>query len=197
MTLAEQNRPADTLCDELYEEFKNKAQLLSAAVYRYRSYKEAAQAIGGLVSAQKAQKVAVEPAPMLAPLELKSVLAGKLADLEKGDVRRAAGELDMGVVFFNAAIAETGTLVFDASPLKSRLLSMLPPVCVAVGNTSGLVATFRQAILSYAGKNVSLPSYLALVSGPSRTADIERVLTVGVHGPGELHVIFIDEMGGA
>ncbi len=197
MALAKKNWPADASLDGLYEEFKSKAQLLSAAVYRYRSFGEAAEGIAGLVAAREAKRVAVEPAPQLKPLKLESILAGKLVDLEKGNIRRTAGELDVGVVSFNAAIAETGTIIQDASQVKSRLLSMLPPVCVAVGCTSGLVAAFRQAILPYASKKINLPSYLSLVSGPSRTADIERVLTVGVHGPGELHVVFIDEMGGA
>ncbi|BAF60416.1 MAG: lactate utilization protein [Pelotomaculum sp.] len=183
--------------DGLYEEFKERAQLLAAAVYRYAGIKEAAAGIAALVEELNAQKVAVEQAPLLKLMELEKLLGGKLVDWSGENARQAAGRADVGIVSFETAIAETGTIVQDASMIKSRLASMLPPVCIAAGPTRGLAATFREVMHSYASGKKALPPYLAFVSGPSRTADIERVLTIGVHGPGELHVVFIDELGGA
>ncbi len=100
-------------------------------------------------------------------------------------------ECEIGVTSAQAAIAETGTLVLDSNAERHRLLSLLPPVHVAIVPRDRLVATLGDAI-DAAG--TSPPPALTLITGPSRTADIELELVLGVHGPVELHVLLLDSI---
>lgn len=179
----------------MYESFVTKARALGTEVYRVDDPASAGQLIERLLREAGAKKVALAPAPLLDALDMKKVVSAAGAELlTAGTVRQRAGEADLGITAFDLAIAETGTLVQDAAALDRRLISMLPPVHLAVVPAYRLVATFRQAVEALAAGEI--PGYLAFVSGPSRTADIERVLTIGVHGPGRLIVIFIDEKEG-
>jgi L-lactate dehydrogenase complex protein LldG len=73
-------------------------------------------------------------------------------------------------------------------------VSLLPPVHIAVVNSRDIHLTIGDA-LAAVGQENSLSRAITFITGPSRTADIELTLTVGVHGPKELHVIVIDESG--
>lgn len=180
----------------IYEAFVNSARVLGTEVYRAGSPAAGGQLIARLIQEAGAQKVALAPAPLLDALAAeKAVAASGAALLTAGGVRRRAEEADLGITAFDLAVAETGTLVQDATDLDRRLISMLPPVHLAVVPTDGLVDTLRHAVERLAAGGV--PGYLAFVSGPSRTADIERVLTIGVHGPGRVMVVFVDREGGS
>ena len=96
-------------------------------------------------------------------------------------------EYDVGITSAQAAIAETGTLVLDSAYEKHRLVSLVPPVHIAIINASAIVETLGDA-LSLIQQNEISPA-ITLITGPSRTADIELTLTIGVHGPQELYVI--------
>jgi len=180
----------------MFETFVNRARALGTEVYRAGSPVAAGQLIEKLIREVGAKKVALAPAPLLDALAVeKAVAAAGAALLTSGGVRRRAEEADLGITAFDLAVAETGTLVQDATALDRRLISMLPPVHLAVVSTDGLVDTLRHAVNRLAAGGV--PGYLAFVSGPSRTADIERVLTIGVHGPGRVMVVFVDREGGS
>ncbi|MBN2548915.1 MAG: LUD domain-containing protein [Anaerolineales bacterium] len=88
-----------------------------------------------------------------------------------------------------AGIAETGTLILPGGPGRPLTASLLPEVHIAI-----LKAADLQASLTSAVRSLPLGDYssLVLVSGPSRTADIEMTLTIGVHGPGELFVLYCE-----
>jgi len=95
---------------------------------------------------------------------------------------------DLGLTSAQWAIAATGTVVLDASQETHRLASLLPPVHVVLLPASRLLAELGE-VLHLLPRPV--PAAVTLVTGPSRTADIELQLVVGVHGPGELHVILV------
>jgi len=94
-----------------------------------------------------------------------------------------------GIVACDAAIAETGTLVMASSPNRGRTVSLLPPVLIAVLRKEDIVfdsvRVFRRLAQS------PMASQVIFKSGPSRSSDIENDLTIGVHGPGALHVILL------
>ncbi|RYD05456.1 hypothetical protein N752_08920 [Desulforamulus aquiferis] len=112
--------------------------------------------------------------------------------METKNLRENAATADLGISELDYAISEIGTLVGNASGLESRMVSILPPVHLVLIRTKNILPNLLSAIELY-NKNLNqLPRYLTFVSGPSRTADIERVLTIGVHGPGRLIIVFID-----
>ena len=95
---------------------------------------------------------------------------------------------DIGVSTAQAGIAETGTLLLDSSRERHRLVSLVPPVHIAILDASQIVATLGQA-LSLMQQEAQVSPIVTLVTGPSRTADIELTLAIGVHGPQELYVV--------
>ena len=94
---------------------------------------------------------------------------------------------DVGISTAQAGIAETGTLVLDSACERHRLVSLVPPVHIAIVNASAIVETLSEALAVLQKKEVS-PA-ITFITGPSRTADIELTLAIGVHGPRELYVI--------
>jgi L-lactate dehydrogenase complex protein LldG len=95
---------------------------------------------------------------------------------------------DLGITAAQWAIAETGTLVLDMQEERHRLASLLPPVHIALLPHARLLANLGEALKTLPRP---LPPTVTFVTGPSRTADIELQLVVGVHGPRELHVVLI------
>lgn len=93
-----------------------------------------------------------------------------------------------GVTTALFAVAETGSIALNASAQNGRIVSLLPPLHVAILPTSRLLATVGDYFKMVAVMD-HLPAALNLVTGPSRTADIEMELSIGVHGPASLHVV--------
>jgi L-lactate dehydrogenase complex protein LldG len=85
-------------------------------------------------------------------------------------------------------LADTGSVVLAASPGEPRGRSLLPEVHVSLLREARILVGLEAL---FAELNGDLPSALAIVSGPSRSADIEQRLTIGIHGPGEVHVVLI------
>jgi L-lactate dehydrogenase complex protein LldG len=99
-----------------------------------------------------------------------------------------AAEAALGVSMARAAVAETGSVILDAR--DGRLTQLLPPTHLVVLGAGEVYVSLREALEHLAR---DLPSALALHSGPSKSADIGQVLVQGVHGPGRVVVLLIDE----
>ena len=95
---------------------------------------------------------------------------------------------DLGVTAAQWAIAETGTLVLVGDEERHRLASLLPPVHIALLPHSRILANLGEALKTL---RRPLSPTVTFVTGPSRTADIELQLVIGVHGPRELHVVVV------
>ena len=95
---------------------------------------------------------------------------------------------DVGITSAQAAIAETGTLILDSACERHRLVSLVPPVHIAIINASTICETLGDA-LALLRKDKEISPAVTFITGPSRTADIELTLAIGVHGPQELYVI--------
>jgi L-lactate dehydrogenase complex protein LldG len=120
------------------------------------------------------------------------------------DARRLAIlSADLGIAAADWAVAETGSLAVAAAAGQERSVTLLPPVLISVVDASRIVPDLFDLFDRLGASNVApgtigghsppyeLPSNLVLITGPSKTGDIELQLTTGVHGPGEWHVIVI------
>jgi L-lactate dehydrogenase complex protein LldG len=109
------------------------------------------------------------------------------------NLRSHIGSLHTGFTIADWGIAETATLVLDSSAEDVRIATTLTETHVAVLPRSRIKpdsASLEPELEAF----IARPgSYLAFISGASRTADIERVLTIGVHGPQELHILITEE----
>jgi len=106
-------------------------------------------------------------------------------------------QADIGMSGANVVAADTGTLFHIENEGNIRLATSAPPVYIALVGMEKLVPTlgdaYKVAEVTWRYANYTIPSYVSLVSGPSKTGDIEKVITYGAHGPGEFHVIFMDD----
>lgn len=105
--------------------------------------------------------------------------------VHRGDAPRIEGAGVSRAVF---ALADTGSVVLAAAPDEPRASSLLPDVHVTLVAESVILPGLEELFEAVEG---DLPSALAIVTGPSRSADIEQLLTVGVHGPGEVHIVLV------
>lgn len=134
----------------------------------------------------RAQRIAISDVPSLERLMHLTDL-----DIEELAVAPNAADIfnfDVGISTVQAAIAETGTLVLEATSERHRLISLVPPVHIAILDASRIFETLGEA-LAFLRKDEAVSPAVAFVTGPSRTGDIELILAIGVHGPQELHVI--------
>src|SRR5438270_12327696 len=106
-------------------------------------------------------------------------------------------EATVGISGANMAIAETGTIVLVTNEGNADLTTTLPPVHIALFGMDKLVASLDDAVsmlrmLPRSGTGQLMTSYVNWITGPSRSADIEQSLTIGVHGPREMHCVILD-----
>jgi len=102
----------------------------------------------------------------------------------------AASDIRVGITGALAGLADTGTLVLPGGAGKGRLVSLLPPVHIALLHITDLYPSLMHFIAAHPDAARSTAN-LNFISGPSRTADIEQTLTLGVHGPKFVHVILL------
>jgi iron-sulfur cluster protein len=103
---------------------------------------------------------------------------------------------DVGISGANVVSADTGTLYIIENEGNIRLSTSAPPVHIALIGMEKLVPTlqdaFKVAEVTWRYANYTVPTYVSMISGPSKTGDIEKVITYGAHGPKEFHVVFLD-----
>ena len=108
--------------------------------------------------------------------------------LDREELRSLCATADIGITSADYALADTGTLVMLASPQEARLVSLLPPAHIAVVPRDRIL-TGLDELFTLVPLPASATSSMVLITGPSRTADIEQILVRGVHGPGLITVI--------
>jgi L-lactate dehydrogenase complex protein LldG len=171
--------------------------------------KEAAwQAVRGVIAAKGARRILVGRGGMLDRLDLvgrlrheglavttTDSLTASGGGIRNSVVRDAFFAADVGISNVEHLVAETGSVVVATGPDQPRSLSLLPPVHIAIADRKQLVADLLDLFDLFSpvdcpGKH--LPACITLITGPSKTGDIELRLVTGVHGPGEVHVIICD-----
>ncbi len=106
------------------------------------------------------------------------------------DSKDVASRADIGLSTAAWAIAETGSLVLEGGPGRGRIVTLLPPSYVAVVPVDRVLSTVPEMIRKYAEAG-NVPANICFHTGPSRSGDIEMTLAIGVHGPGDVHVLLV------
>lgn len=178
----------------MFESFKARAEAVSGEVHRFATEAAAADFLAGFLREEgvsdrpgfRAVWAIKKGLPGLRPEDL----AAKIPGLTLAVDRQSAAESKVGVSLMEWGLADTGTVVQDATDVALRLVSTLPEIHVALLRT-GTILPNLESLLPHLDPTRS--PYLSFITGPSRTADIERVLTIGVHGPVRLVILCIDE----
>ena len=109
---------------------------------------------------------------------------------DERELRELCARVDLGITSADYALADTGTLVLFSSAEEARMISLLPPMHLAVVRRDRIL-TGLEELFTREPLPGQRSSSMVLITGPSRTADIEQILIRGVHGPGELHVVVV------
>jgi L-lactate dehydrogenase complex protein LldG len=180
---------------ELAERFIHEQQATGGEVRRAAGWAALPALLPAWLAEAGVQRVITGTEPRLEPLRAALAADGRFA-LGRYDrpVEAQRGELfaaDCGITTCRGAIAETGSLILVPTPEEPRLLSLAPALHLAIVERAALHATLADFIAG-GSYQAELPSNLVLVSGASRTADIELVLAIGVHGPKRLLVALVE-----
>ncbi|MFH1914813.1 MAG: lactate utilization protein [Pseudomonadota bacterium] len=203
---------------DYYQTFVDKAKAVSAIVTEVKSDDEALKYVIDLCEnkevcqllvsgcerdlSDKAEKLCdAKQKKVIAAPGLKKPLYDKLAEMSAkagfecidSGMREHLSGVDIGFTYAEYGLAETGTLMLDCPGEDMRLATMVSEFHVCVLPKSKIRKdsyAVEKMMLTRMGKT---PDYLAFITGPSRTADIERVLALGVHGPLELHILLLED----
>lgn len=183
---------------QYFEEFSMRATAASAEIYRVKSIADIQGVISGLAKTANAQKVVMTNNPYTKAAGLLSLFETLNIETytDAPGIRAHCDTAELGISAVEFGVAETGSVCQDAYAIEDRMVSTLPPVHIAFLNSNYILPSIESAVEVFS--NVFERGYISLITGPSRTADIERVLTIGVHGPSRLVIIAVDEdvMGG-
>jgi len=180
--------------EELYSLYKAKAEGVGAEVHRFATRTEALAFLLPLlrqegVAATAGSFAVCADGPVMAAWKMTEI--SSVPGVQFGVTREGAAQALIGITEVDFALADTGTVVQDQTEAQQRLASSLPVIHVALLGTERILSD-KAALLTRIDPKKS--RFIAFITGPSRTADIERVLTIGVHGPKRLIVLAVDEL---
>ena len=129
-------------------------------------------------------------APFLTDCGIATLAGVRSGVTDREELRALCAAADVGITSADYALADTGSLVMIASPREARLVSLLPPAHIAVVPRERIL-TGLDELFSILPNPAETTSSMVLITGPSRTADIEQILVRGVHGPGQITVVVV------
>lgn len=181
----------------MYEQFRTRAEGVGAEIHRFATRGEALDFVRNFLpqagTADAPDSFAVwAPGPFLNGIDTNG-LKGEIPGLTFDVSRQKAADALIGISQMDWALADTGSLVADQTAIEQRLASTLPAIHIAIIGTARILPGKRELFTMI---NPLASRYIAFITGPSRTADIERVLTIGVHGPKRLVIVLVDELEG-
>lgn len=149
------------------------------------------------IASKSSGKVLIPETVLAKRHELRKLGAKAGAEVFTGRFRQAGRVPGAGVTFCNFAMADTGTVVLDSTDEDIRLATTLPEKHFVIVDPEKILkdnlAATPPMTAMHSGHE---PRFVAYITGPSRTADIERVLTIGCHGPRELHILVVESVSG-
>jgi L-lactate dehydrogenase complex protein LldG len=200
--------------EELLPKFEAELTKVAGIAHRAANREKLEEILETILSHANATSVVLSRNPLLAELNLEPLLrtwgkgisvwqprgAGGAPGGEDASLRafaEASFAATVGITGVEFALAETGSLVVTSWTEGAQLASLAPPVHVALYRRSQLVASLDQVLerllVAHAPEQSTPGRSVVFITGTSRTADIEQILIRGVHGPGEVHAILVEE----
>ncbi len=173
---------------------KKNARVAGTIIHEISSVEDGIEYVTGLCKEKKLNCITSPDLIGQHQEELKKRCASHHLNLLSSPLRNHLNSIDIALTWANHGIAETGTIMLKSDLEDLRIATMLSEIHVAMLPVDRIrmenadIESDLDTIL----KSDS-PSYMAFITGPSRTADIERVLAIGVHGPVELHLLFLED----
>ncbi len=185
---------------ELIGQFESELARVGGRFHRATTVESAFYYIEQVVAVRQAKTIVAWETQVIDDIDLAGKLkksgVGVLTETTDRGFIPTAAVSDVGVSGVDYALADTGTLVLLARKGQARSISLLPPVHIAVMKPEQLLSGLSDLFPILRGEaeaeGTDLSSAITFITGPSRTADIELTLVVGVHGPQQLHVILLD-----
>lgn len=171
---------------DLISRFRDEWTAAGGKLHVVADVEAAAQVVAELVRMRSIQRV------LLGDGKLAAALLPDGMEIVTGEPRSAWFAAEMGLTEVDYLVAETGSIVLASRREQARSFSLLPPLHVAVAERRQLVPDLFDLFALLGMRRHELPSSLSVITGPSKTGDIELRLVTGVHGPGEVHVVLID-----
>jgi L-lactate dehydrogenase complex protein LldG len=192
--------------DDAVQRFAAEVTAVGGQAHVVDDHETARATLASLITAQRARRALCWQHPLLERLQLGGLLASlnveqlgydRLVHLPAAEQRQLALSAAIGISSTTYAVAETGTLAVAAGKGSERLVSLVPPVHVAVVEAQQIVPDLFDLFDRLQESDPQrIATNLTLITGPSKTGDIELKLTTGVHGPGWWHVIVIRRRAG-
>jgi L-lactate dehydrogenase complex protein LldG len=162
-----------------------RVEALAGKTYRASNPEDAC----GFAASLLAGKTAIASnAPFLAECGVTALPGVRSGVTDREELRELCATCDLGITSADYALADTGTLVMLSSPQEARMISLLPPAHLAIVPADCILGSLDE-LFTILPNPAELTSSMVLITGPSRTADIEQILVRGVHGPGEITVV--------
>lgn len=194
--VAEIKRRCNSTRADLIEQFESELVRIEARFHHAATYESAGEYVEEIALQRNATTVIASDTEGVDAIGLQNRLAhagiAYVTEATNAEFLRVATEAEVGVSGVDYALADTGTLVLLARGGQARSTSLLPPVHIAIVKPDQIVSgldDFFPLLRHEHGSRMS--SAITFITGPSRTADIELTLVIGVHGPQELHVVLL------
>ena len=200
--------------EELLPKFEAELAKVAGVAHRATNRHELEETLRTILFQANATNVVLSRNPLLAELKLDPLLrawgkgisvwpgfgakdAPVAEDVSVREFDKASFAATVGITGVDFALAETGSLVVTSGTEGAQLASLAPPVHVALYRRSQLVASLDEVLerlsVALAPEQAAPGRSVVFITGTSRTADIEQILIRGVHGPGEVHAILVEE----
>ncbi len=185
--------------DEQLVVFKELSERLKTELVSVASLEEAKRLIEHMAKENRWKQIAHHDHPLVSPITqaFESTPDIKLLNTSLRYSKHDLEKCEVGISGCDALIAQTASVLITTVSAGGRALSVLPPHHVVVATRDQMLGTLADAyaLLRNRYSAEHWPSFVSLITGPSRTADIERVLVLGAHGPKRLTIILISDLG--
>ncbi len=183
--------------EKLLEEFRKNGNAAGSRIYIIQNINAVAASVENLLKAEGLQCLAVDNSPIAREIGDKLVPHRiKIFQPWNGkEVLAKAGDIHIALTTAALGIAETGTIVSGTGFHSAQLLTILPEIHCVILYKDNIIANSEKIPAHLKRIYGKIPGQICFITGPSRTADIERQLTVGVHGPAKLYIFILEEGG--